>query len=224
MGVGSEGDPKGTGETEIGQLQVAVSVDQEVLRLQVAVENPVGVAEPNAIAELAHELLDNGGSQSQLRQLGVGALGQGPAAAAVRDWQRLHVFLEVEVEELEDEVELVTVGVYDVKQADYVGVTHLLEQRDLPDGCGGDALIFGLESDLLQCDDPVVVEEITSFVDNTIRSWKMQSRVSKRSAAAPGGRQPAMVGWWFCTYPLRSSPVSGSSPSCLYSCFTESAK
>lgn len=128
VGVGPEGDSKGTGKTEIRQLEVAVAVDQEVLGLQIAVEDSVRVAEPNAIAELAHELLDNVGSQSQLGQVRVCALGQSPAAAAVGDWQGLHVFLEVEVEKLKDEVELVTVGVYDIKQTDYVGITHLLEQ------------------------------------------------------------------------------------------------
>ena len=64
-----------------------------------------------------------------------------------------------------------TVCVYDIKQTDYVWVTHLLEQGDFSDGCGGDAFIFGFESDLLQCDDPVIVQEITSFVDDTVRSW-----------------------------------------------------
>ena len=59
MGVGSERDSKGTGKTEIRQLQVAVTVDQEVLRLQIAVEDSVRVAEPDAMAELAHKLLDN---------------------------------------------------------------------------------------------------------------------------------------------------------------------
>lgn len=64
-----------------------------------------------------------------------------------------------------------SVGVYDVEKADNVGVIHLLEKRDLSNGGGRDALVFSLETDLLQGDNSIVLGgEIASFVDNTVGS------------------------------------------------------
>lgn len=160
MGVCAEGDAEGAGKTEIGKLQVAILVDQQVLGLQVSVEHAVRVAELDAVAELAHELLDDGGAQAQVRQLPTSALGQRLASATIGYGQGLHVLLEVEIEEFEDEVQLVAIGVDDVEQADDVGISHLLEQGDLSDGRGRDALVLSLEANFLQGDDSVVVQTV----------------------------------------------------------------
>jgi len=168
VGVGAQRNAKGTSETEIGELQVAVAVDEQVLRLQVAVEHSVAVAVANALAQLAHELLDDGVAKSQPVQRLASTLRQRLTAAAVANWERLHVLLQIEIEELEDQVELVAIGVDNVEQLHDVRVAHLLEQRDLADGGRRNALIFGFEADLLQRDDAPVVGEVAGLVDDTV--------------------------------------------------------
>lgn len=58
MGVGAERNTEGASQTEIGQLQVALLVDEQVLWLQVTVQDAVGVAVARALEELKSELLD----------------------------------------------------------------------------------------------------------------------------------------------------------------------
>jgi hypothetical protein len=64
----------------------------------------------------------------------------------------------------------VAISVDDVQQLHDVGVLHLLEQGDLADGCAGDTLIFGLETDLFQSDDTVGRVQFAGLVDDTVRS------------------------------------------------------
>jgi len=59
-------------------------------------------------------------------------------------------------------------GVDNVEQADNVGIAHFLEQRDLTDGGRRDALVFGLEADLLQGHDTAAIGEIAGLVDDAI--------------------------------------------------------
>ena len=58
VSVGAERNTEGASETKIGQLQVALLVDEQVLRLEVAVQNAVGVAVASALEELKGEFLD----------------------------------------------------------------------------------------------------------------------------------------------------------------------
>ena len=58
VGVGAQGDAEGAGEAEVGEFQVARAIDEEVLRFQVAVEDPVGMAVADAEEELVGEFLD----------------------------------------------------------------------------------------------------------------------------------------------------------------------
>ena len=44
MGVGAEGDAEGASEPEIGEFEVAFTVDEEVLGFEVAMKDAVGVA------------------------------------------------------------------------------------------------------------------------------------------------------------------------------------
>ena len=55
VGEGVDGDPKGAGETKVGEFELAFVIDQEVLRFEVAVEDTVVVAEGNALEKLVHE-------------------------------------------------------------------------------------------------------------------------------------------------------------------------
>lgn len=58
MGVCAEGNAESAGETKVSELEVALLVDEEVLRLEVTVEDAVGVAVAGAFEELVGELLD----------------------------------------------------------------------------------------------------------------------------------------------------------------------
>ena len=60
MGVRTHWDAKGTGKAKVGELDVAVRVNQQVLRLQVAVQHTVRVAELDALEELPHIALEHG--------------------------------------------------------------------------------------------------------------------------------------------------------------------
>lgn len=172
VGVRPQRYTESAGKTEISQLEIAVLVDQQVLRLQITVQNAVSVAVAHTLAELHHELLDHVRVHAQLLACQSRALWQRLPASTLADWQRLHVLLQIQVEELEDEVELVAVGVHDVQKADDVGVVHLLEERDLADGGRGDALIFGFQTDLFERDDALVLCcEIAGLVDNSVGSW-----------------------------------------------------
>jgi hypothetical protein len=58
VSVSAERNTECAGETKIGQLQVAFLVDEQVLRLQVTVQDTVGVAVARAFEELKGKLLD----------------------------------------------------------------------------------------------------------------------------------------------------------------------
>ena len=178
MGVGSEGDTKGPGQAEVGQLEVALAIDKEVLGLEVAMEDAVAVAVADTGTELAHELLDHGVAETKTAQIRACTLGKGLAAAAVADGQSLHVLLQIEVKELTNQVELMAVGVDNVVEGDDVRVSHLLQQGDLADGSAGDALILGLKTDLLQRHYATTVGEIAGLVDDTVGAWLGQRSVS----------------------------------------------
>jgi hypothetical protein len=62
----------------------------------------------------------------------------------------------------------VAVGVNNIQEADDVWVVKFSQDRNLADGGAGNALVFGLETDLFEGDDAAIVAEITGFVDNTI--------------------------------------------------------
>ena len=207
VGVRPQRDAKGSREAEVRKLEVPVAVDQQVLRLQVAVQHAVAVAVAHALAQLAHELLDHGVAEAQAAEVGARALGQRLAAPAVADRQRLHVLLQVEVEELEDEVQLVAVGVHDVEQPHDVRVVHLLQQRDLADRRRRHALVLGLEPDLLECHDASAVQQVARLVDHAVCACGEGVSIAWRGAGRSDGRDESGY-----TDPLRSSPTSGSSP------------
>lgn len=176
VGVGAEGHTKGSRESEISKLEVSVAVDKEILGLQITVQHAVAVAVTDALAQLAHELLYHRVAETETAESGAGALGERLAASAVADGKGFHVFLQVEVEELHNEVELVAVGVHNVEEADDVGVVHLFQEGDLADGGGGDSFIFGFETDFLEGYNAATVQEVAGFVDDSVGSWKEWSQ------------------------------------------------
>lgn len=168
MSVRPQGHTKGPSKTEIRQFQVAVLIDEKILRLEVAVEDAVGVAVPDALNQLAHELLDNVRPETQVLHIGIR---ERLATTALAHRQRLHVLLQVQVQILEDEVKLVSVGMDDVEQANNVGVVHLLEQGDFANGRAWNTLILGLETNLLEGNNALVLGcQIARFVNNSVGS------------------------------------------------------
>lgn len=170
VSVGSKGNTEGASETEIRELEVSIAVDQQVLRLEITVENTMAVAVSDTFAQLAHELLHHRIAETQPSQVRPRAHGQRLASATIADRERLHVFLEIKVEELKHQVELVAICVDYVEESDNVRVVHLLEERDLADGSAGDSFIFCLETDLLERDDTIAVEEVLGLVDDAVGS------------------------------------------------------
>lgn len=126
---------KRASQTEISQLEVAVLVDEKILRFQIAVKHTMSMAVPHALTQLHHELLDHDIVHDGDLSGQPTTFWESFPTSSLADWQGLHVFLEIEVEKLHDEVELVPVGVDNVEEANNVGVIHLLEERDFADGC-----------------------------------------------------------------------------------------
>ena len=133
VGEGVDGDAEGAGEAEVGEFELALGVDEEVLGLQVAVEDAVVVAEGDALEELMHE----------------GFTGDEVQAAAIA--AGIHVLLEVFVHVFEDEHEFVF-GVDDVVERDNVFVLELFHEGDFADGGGGGAF-FAVEVDFFEGDE-----------------------------------------------------------------------
>ena len=146
--VGTDGDLKGARKPKVGNLQLALTVDQQVLRLQVAVHDAARVADGHTLEELVHVGLDQRHAHA-IRPAGI------------------HVFFEVFVEPLENEVEAV-LGVLYVHQVDDVGVRELLQKGDLTERRGRDAFVLDLETDLLECDHAAcrLSDEARRFVDD----------------------------------------------------------
>lgn len=133
IGEGVDGDAEGPRKTEIGEFELALVVDEQVLRFQVAVEDAVFVAESDALQELVHEGFD-------------GHVVELAALAA-----RIHEFLEVLVHVFEDEHEFV-LGVDDIVEGDDVFMLELFHEGDFADGGGGGAF-FAVEVDLFEGDE-----------------------------------------------------------------------
>ena len=126
-------------------------------------EDSVGMAKSDPLDQLAHELFHNRTAQAVSRRLPT----LGNIFHALLPIH-LHVLFEIHVQELEDEIELVSVGVNDVQETDNGRVLHLFEEGDLPDGCTWDAFIFCFKADLLEGDDSRGMGEVSGFVHDTI--------------------------------------------------------
>mmetsp|Transcript_18188 Transcript_18188/g.51805 ORF Transcript_18188/g.51805 Transcript_18188/m.51805 type:complete len:352 (-) Transcript_18188:40-1095(-) len=134
-------------QAEVGEFQPQLRVDQQVLRLQVAMQDAVGVAELGSPAELERHRLDD---------LRVQVLPAEPA----------HVLLQVLLHELENKHELLS-RAKDVQQLDYVLVVELPQQRDLADGGAWDALLLRVQLHLLH-GDVLAVAHVLGLVDPAV--------------------------------------------------------
>ena len=122
-------DAEGAGQAEVGQLQLVVLVDQKVLRLEVAVENVLAVAEVQPLHQLVHERL------SGLVRYGSPAL--------------VKVLLQVHLAVLEHQGHL-PLSVQHVVQPHHVLVLQLLQDADFPEGGRRHSLVVVVQLHLLQ--------------------------------------------------------------------------
>lgn len=109
VGKGVDGNSKSAGKAKISELQLALVVDEKVLRLEIAVQDAVLVAEGNTAEQLVHERLDSHGIQ----------------LASVAS--RIHVLFQILVHVLKHEHQLV-LSVDDVVQRDDVLVLQLFHE------------------------------------------------------------------------------------------------
>jgi hypothetical protein len=143
------GDSEGPSQTEVSQLEDSLSVDENVLGFEVSVEHFVLVTFACAVEQLVEEGLD----------VSVGH--------AIKT-RGVNQTFEVLVQELEDEGQIF-IGVDHIDEPDDVWVLEFLEERDLSDGCAGDALVCALESDLLHGVD--VAFSIAGLVDDSVGAF-----------------------------------------------------
>ena len=84
-----------------------------------------------------------------------------------------------------------TIGVNNVEKLYNVGIIHLFKKGYLADGRTRNSFIFSLKTDLLKCDDSAGNCKVTSFVDDAIGPWELESAESSparqaRDVAASG--------------------------------------
>ncbi len=157
---GVNGDSKGSGETEIRKLELSFEVDEEILGLQIAVQDSVGVTEVNALQELMHKGFDGGRGQCSSLALCV------------------HILLQVLVHVFKNQHELI-LGVDNIVETDNVLVLQLLHQGDLADCCRGCAF-FRIEVDFLECYQLSGLS-ITAFEDlvESAQTNKIESKITR---------------------------------------------
>lgn len=127
---------KGAGETEIGQFDLAVGGDEQVVGLDIAVQDVVLVAEPDGATEHAHPGFD---------------VGRAVADAFIVADKHFQV---AEGQVLEDQADVLVLGREDGQEGDDIGVGEFLEVFEFADGIGREPLgIFLLLLDFLDGDE-----------------------------------------------------------------------
>ena len=119
--------PKSAILTWPSNIEPTALVDQDVLRLEVAVHDALRVAVGDAREDLVEDRLDH----QRFEELFL--------------LERLEVGLQVLLVEVEDQVQLLLVGDH-VSQSDDVRVVQLGEQRDFPERSRRDAFVLVLVS------------------------------------------------------------------------------
>lgn len=112
---------------KISQLQVSFSIDEQILRLQISMDNPMAMTVSGALDQLRHEFFDHVLAESETLHVDSGAFWKCFASTTITHWKCFHVFLQIQVQKLEDEVQLVAIGMDNVKQPHNIGIIHFLE-------------------------------------------------------------------------------------------------
>lgn len=168
MGIRPQRHTKGPSQAKIGQFQVPLTINKQILGLQIAMNNPMTMTIAQSLTQMSHKLLNNRFIQTDRSTALREPIWQRLAASTVTNRQSVHIFLQIEVHEFHNEVEIVTFGIDDVVQANDAGILHFLEQGNFADGGAGNALVCIFEADLFQRDDSVRMIEFARFVDDAI--------------------------------------------------------
>ena len=130
-GVGVESNVEGASKAKISDLDnTFILRDEDVLRLEIAVDDALGVAGGHTLEELIHdplELLTVEGSDAGVEEL-----------------------LEILINILEDKHEFTITG-HDIEESNNIGVLDFTEECNLTDGDGGDTFFGALFTNLLHC-------------------------------------------------------------------------
>ncbi len=121
-----------------------VSLNENVLRFEVAVDDPVGVTILQRKQQLVYDSL-------------YAFLGKGDP---------LHVPLEVAVHKIKNQLQLILPRDH-LPQSHNIGMRKRLQQRDFPNRSRGQSFIFVIEPYLLDCHD-IVGEFVASLVDHSV--------------------------------------------------------
>jgi hypothetical protein len=163
VSVGVHGDLEGASKAEVSDLEGVVVLEEDVGRLQIAVNDAVTVTEVEAFEELGHEDLESATNE------GLGAV---------------ESLLEILVNVFEDEEELGTVA-DDVEEIDDIAVVNFLEDRDLTESSLGDTFVTAVEAHLLEGNDlasltinGTIDDTICTFTKNFLESITIKRAVS----------------------------------------------
>jgi hypothetical protein len=104
MGVCSQRDTERASQTKICQLEIAILVDEQVLRLKIAMQHTMSMAIPHTLAQLHHKLLHHLVVHAQTLARKTRTLWQRLAPSTLANRKRLHVLLQIQIQELKDEV------------------------------------------------------------------------------------------------------------------------
>lgn len=121
VGKGVDRNAESASETKVSKLELALVVDEKILRLEIAMEHAILVAECNSLEQLIHERLD--GDVVELATIAA----------------RVHVLFQVLVHILEHEHQLVF-RMDHIVERDDVFMFELLHEGDLTNGSAGCSL------------------------------------------------------------------------------------
>lgn len=189
--VNTNGNAESTRQTEIGELDHAVLVDEQILGLQVTVHGASLVTVEDALRDLMQVALD------QLRF-------QQPVVR-----QGLHVLFQVHGEKLEYQIEFVLLH-ENVHERDDVGMLKFAEKRNLSNSRARYAFLVILQANLLERH-KLIGDLVLALVDDTVGALAnlldldvVGQRVADRSA-----RHGPYYSLWFNHFPWLTGWLDG---------------
>jgi hypothetical protein len=168
--VGSQRDTECSCQAKVGQFQIAITVNEQILRLEITMQNTMAVAVTNSFHQLGHELLDHSISETHVLAQ-CRTFGQRLSTSTLANRKRLHILLEIEIKKFKNKIEFVAIGMDNVQKSYNIRIAHLLEKGDLANGSARNSFIFCFKSDLLQGNNTVGMGEFTGLIDDTVGSY-----------------------------------------------------
>ena len=146
VGEGSDGRAEGTCKAKVGQLEAPITGHQQVLGLQVTVHHSTGMAESEPAKALEEVALHQQRAQHSIHVL--------------------HVFFQVPIQKLENQVQL-AIRLDTILKLNNIVVAKLPQKGNLPQGSGRNSLILNFQANALQSYN-LIGCFITGLVHNTI--------------------------------------------------------